>query len=138
MNVAEAAILLKYIHDITGQDVADSADAWADVLDDVDVRDAREAVRAIARRPQPHDRRLAVSTDMVRAEVAATRKTRIEHAYNRWEPTSADPAEYLRQLRAAVKTAGDGGELEAPHQKPTIGHRRDDIMRRAQQAIETI
>ena len=137
MTPAEAAPLAVLIAAATGPRVAEgAADALALLLDDIDIADAITAVKAIARRPQPNDRRLTIDAPMIRAEAKRARAARIDQALATWEPP-ADPAEYLRELRAITAQAG-AGELEAPHQKPTIGHRRDDIMRRAQQAIETI
>ena len=137
MTPAEAIPLVALIAAATGQRQPEGApDAWALLLPDIAIGDALRAVQQIAAKPQPHERRLTIDAPTIRAQVKADRAARIDQALATWEPP-ADPAEYLRELRAITAQAG-AGELDTPHQKPQIGTRRDDIMRRAQQAIETI
>ncbi|WP_314711984.1 hypothetical protein [Propionibacterium acidifaciens] len=103
MNTSEAAAILRLVAAATGQLVDQYApDAWAVILDDVAPADAKLAVRAIARRPQPHDRRLAITPDLVLAEVRRIRARRIADAEHAFEPSPAarlDPAAYIAELR---------------------------------------
>lgn len=104
MNTSEAAAILRLVAAATGQLVDQYApDAWAVILDDVAPADAKLAVRAIARRPQPHDRRLAITPDLVLAEVRRIRARRIADAEHAFEPSPAarlDPAAYIAHRRA--------------------------------------
>lgn len=115
MNTSEAAAILRLVAAATCQPIDQYApDAWAVILDDVTAADAKAAVRAIARRPQPHDRRLAITPDMVLAEVHRIRAQRIADADRAFEPSPAtrdDPSAYVRELRAHRALAA-AGQLE--------------------------
>lgn len=103
MNTSEAAAILRLVTAATGQPGDQYApDAWALILDDVDPGDAKLAVRDICRRPQPRDRRLVVTPDMVLVEVRRIRRERIADAEHAFEPSPAarlDPAAYIAELR---------------------------------------
>lgn len=111
MTPAEAAPLAVLIAAATGQRVAEgAADALALLLDDIDVADAITAVKAIARRPQPNDRRLTIDAPMIRAEAKRARAARIDQALATWQPSPAaadDPRRYLAEYRQVIAQAGD-------------------------------
>ncbi|ANH49915.1 hypothetical protein BI041_gp51 [Propionibacterium phage PFR2] len=110
MNAGEAGVLVRFVAAICPSQQLDdlTADAWALVLDDVRAVDAMEAVRAIAKRPQPHDRRLTIEPDVIRSEVRRIRAARIEAAEPAFTPTTGDPDGFRRELRAWRTAAADG------------------------------
>lgn len=117
MNRAEAVGLVKLVASICPEQRIDhdTADAWALVLDDVNAADAMIAVRAIARRPQPHDRKLTIGPDQILVEVRLIRRRRVEAAEDRFELIQPGPDYFLEhpdayraQLAELRRRAADG------------------------------
>jgi len=135
---AEAAQLIALIAAATGDRPPEgSPDAWSFILDDLPIGDAMDAVRDIARRPQPRDRRLVVTPDMVLVEARRIRRERIAAAEDSFEPSPAtrdDPAAYIAELRAHRQAAADGtlGTAPALAARPTLA----DDMRARREYLE--
>ena len=138
MNTDESAALVRYVAAICpGQRIDDlTGDAWACVLDDVQIADAMEAATRISKRPQPFDRRLTISPDQIRVEVRKIRADRMERAEAEFVPTSGDPTRYIAELRAWRRQVADGAvQLNPDPTRPslTTGDEDDRTHNRAAQ-----
>lgn len=104
MNAQEAALLCRYVRACCPQQAIDeyTPAAWADLLGDVRLEDAKEAVKAVAMR-QPF-----VAPAEIRAEVKRIRAKRIADHPPLIPPPGLDDAEERRWLAGATKRIGDG------------------------------
>nr|DAF00040.1 MAG TPA: hypothetical protein [Caudoviricetes sp.] len=128
MTPAEATSLVAAITVATGVRPAEaSPDAWAYLLDDVPIGAALEAVKAIAHRPQPHERRLTIDPAMIRDQIRRDRNKRIDAMEAYFIPSSGDPAVYLAELRAHRQAAA-AGTLKPPPRR-AIAERRTETIR---------
>lgn len=112
MNNTEAATLCRLAQACCPQQKFDplTPDAWAGLLDDVRFDDARDALRAIAKR-QPF-----VAPAEIRAEVGRIRRNRVEAAGVIDPPADLDPdieANYRAWLKTATAAIADGQEPPA-------------------------
>lgn len=96
-------MLVRYVKACCPQQAIDeyTPDAWFDLLGDLSAEDCLRAVRAITQR-QPF-----VAPSEIRDEVRSIRNERLDSGLLP-APTSGEPAEYIRQLKANAKRVGDG------------------------------
>lgn len=107
MNNSEAVVLCRYVKAICPQQAIDeyTPDAWGDLLPDISLADARDAVRELGRR-QPF-----IAPAEIVAETKRIRGRRIANAPHPVPPPGLDPIETAEWLRAAWKRIGDGEAL---------------------------
>jgi len=109
MRETEAVILTEYVQDCCPQQHIGeyTADAWFDLLGDLDLGDCKLAVQAVAKR-QPF-----VAPAEIRAEVRRIREDRLARtALPAPPPDAADqPGRYQRIVQANVKRIADGMDL---------------------------
>ncbi|MFD0052998.1 hypothetical protein ACFVHR_04640 [Streptomyces sp. NPDC127168] len=103
MNSQEAAALCRYVRALCPQQKFDeyTPDAWADILGDYQLTDAREAAAAVARR-QPF-----VAPAEIAAEIGRIRGSRTHDFVYEPPPGDSDP-DYLARLRGQLAATGDG------------------------------
>lgn len=108
MNPAEAVAICRVVAAMCPAQKLDehTPDAWALVLDDIRLEDAKAAVVALGKR-QPW-----ISPAEIRAEVARIRAKRIGEAILT-PPADLDEAETIRWIADARRRLGDGEPLEA-------------------------
>lgn len=104
MNPTEAITLCRYVKAACPQQKFDEYTplAWADLLDDIRMDDAKAAVKALAKR-QPF-----VSPAEIRAEVKRIRKARVDGATPPIPPAGLTQLEERDWLRDAWARIGNG------------------------------
>jgi hypothetical protein len=112
MTPAEAITLCRMVKALCPQQAFDAytPDAWALVLEDVRLQDAKDAAVAVARR-QPF-----VAPSEIIAEVKRVRGERIARHGTIVPPEDLDPDNlpaYREWLRSATQAIGDGEEVPA-------------------------
>lgn len=110
MNRQEAAMVLRKVAAFQPNQRLDAltADAWAEALDDIDCRDALDAVTTVATNPRPEFGSGPVFIEVrdVISEVARVRRQRVQDRKHLIEPpreVADDPAAYQRWLAASYR-----------------------------------
>lgn len=123
MNAQEAALLCRYVRACCPQQAIDeyTPTAWADLLGDVRLEDAKEAVRRVVGR-QPF-----VAPAEIRAEVRRIRAKRIDDHPPLIPPPGLDDAQERRWLREARWRIGNGEHIDsdAPYGELVVGSVRE-------------
>lgn len=119
MNATEAALLCRYVKACCPQQAIDeyTPTAWADLLGDIRIEDAKEAVRAVAM-TQPF-----VAPAEIRAQVRRMRGKRISEHPPLIPPPGLSELEERQWIRQARRHIGDGNEIDCDAAFGTLAHR---------------
>lgn len=110
MTPSEAVILARYVKACCPQQAFDeyTADAWHDLLRDLDLEDCKQAALTVARR-QPF-----VAPAEIRAEVRRVRALRLKGFVYVPTPGDDDPEIYLASVRAQRAAVASGRRAADP------------------------
>lgn len=119
MNATEAAMLCRYVKACCPQQAIDeyTPAAWADLLGDIRLEDAKDAVRAVAS-AQPF-----VAPAEIRAQVRRTRNKRIAEHPPLLPPPGLSELEERQWLRDARRHIGNGNEIDCDAAFGTLARR---------------
>lgn len=108
MNANEALLLCRYVRACCPQQAIDeyTPTAWADLLGDIRLEDAKEATRRVASK-QPF-----VAPAEIRAEVRRIRSKRISDHPPLTPPPDLSELEQRQWRRQAVRRIGDGERID--------------------------
>jgi hypothetical protein len=134
MKQTETVILTEYVQDCCPQQHIGeyTADAWHDLLGDLDLEDCRLAVQAVARR-QPF-----VAPAEIRAEVRKIRDDRLARMPLPAPPAELadDPGRYQRAVQAGVKRIADGTSLHRAIAGAPLPGEPPEAWQQAREALE--